>query len=61
MAYNETPYPLKGTTMFNRIKNLDPQTKAFLTATAIITAINVTAIVAFKILEHREALSTIEN
>lgn len=47
--------------MFKRIKNLDPQTKAFIAATATILAINVTAIVLVKVFENREALSAIEN
>ena len=46
--------------MFKRIKNLDPQTKAFLTAVTTIVAINVTALVAFEVFENREAKS-IEN
>lgn len=49
--------------MFNKFKNLDPQTKLFIKATALIVAVNVVAIAGTKMIEaqSKNDLPLIEN
>lgn len=51
MAYNETPIPSERTTMLNKIKNLDPQTKLFIKATTLVVVINAVGFAVVKTLE----------